>query len=222
MLLDVQTSASIVPPLPADYREPERPPDASALDYHQDRRERSVPRLQREQRGASSKQLTPDAQQERKYSQVNRFLWFQFTPAQVAHWYNERNTVDDILDFDRIGMTSADALGRPERTPSVGSTRDRQHWADFGAAARQFDGRPDGGDVLELLSRVSPDSKSEILRQLGQVMVAEARTELESAARHGVDPPGWVVEMMSEAGWTHYWQVRNAQKGKPTLHDPGA
>jgi hypothetical protein len=222
VLLDVQTPASIVPPLPADYQEPERPPDASALDHRWDQRERSAPQLQREQRSTSYEQHASDAEQERKYGQVNRFLWFHYTPAQLATWYNERHSVDDLLDFDRNRMANAEQVGRSERTPSLGSTRDRQHWADFGAAARQLDGRPDGGDVLELLARVSSDSKSEILRQLGQVMVGEARTELESAAQSGVDPPDWVVEIMSEAGWTHYWQVRNSQKGKPPRHDPEA
>lgn len=129
---------------------------------------------------------TPDAERQGKYGEASRFLWFQYTPAQVAAWYNARHTVDDLLDFDRTGMASAEALGRLERTPSVGSTRDRQHWADFGAAAREDDGRPTGGDVLELRVRTtSGQSKAQVLRELGREMVAEARAELESVASGG-------------------------------------
>jgi hypothetical protein len=210
VLLDVQTPASIVPPLPADYQEPQHP----SRDNDRRRGQVERPALQLQPRSGTRKPFTPDAQQERKYGQVNKFLWFQFSPRQIADWYNERNSVDDLLDFDRNSMANAEQIGRPERTPSLGATRDRLHWADFGAAARQLDGRPDGGDVLELLTRVSPDSKAEILRQLGQIMVAEARTELECAAQRGVGPPAWVAQIMSEAGWTHYWRVRNGQKGK--------
>ncbi len=153
----------------------------------------------------------PDVQQEYKYGAVNKFLWFHYTPAQLAGWYNERHSVDDLLGFDRSGMANAEQIGRPERTPSLGSTRDRQHWADFGAAARQLDGRPDGGDALELLTRVSSQGKSEILRQLGQRMITEACAELERAARCSVLPERWVQDIMSEAGWTRYWRLRKGQ-----------
>lgn len=210
VLLDAQTSALIVPPLPADYQEPPMPaPDR--VDRRIDQEDRAHPHSTPAQQSAAAPRLpgAPDAQQQRKYSQVNQFLWFLYTPAHLADWYNRWHTVDDLLDFDSTGMANADALGRPERTPSVGSTRDRQHWADFGAAARQWDGRPDGGDALELFVRTSTEPKAEILRQLGQEMIAEARTELERTARSGDLPASWVQEIMSEAGWNHYWQVRN-------------
>ena len=58
-----------------------------------------------------------------------------------------------------------------------------------------------GGDVLELLVRTSGRSKAQVLRELGREMVAEARAELESAAARQVDPPMWVQQIMSEAGW---------------------
>ncbi len=159
----------------------------------------------------------PDAQQQQKYSDVNRFLWFRYTPAQVAAWYNERHTVDDLVEFDHK-MANAEEIGRPERTPSLGSTRDQQHWADFGSSSRQDDGRPDGGDVLELLIRTSSEGKAEILRQIGRDMVAEARAELESAALADLDPPTWVQEMLSESGWNHYWQLRKSRQHKLRGH----
>jgi hypothetical protein len=81
-------------------------------------------------------------------------------------------------------MVHAEEVGRPERTPSVTRTRDRQRWTDFGVGSLHIDGRLDGGDVLELLVRRSGGNKSEVLRQLGQ-------------------------EMMSAAGWKHYWQLRH-------------
>jgi len=150
---------------------------------------------------ASQKEDAPGFHQQQKYGEASRFLWFHYTPAQVADWYNARHTVDDLLDFDRTGMANTEALGRPERTPSVGSTRDREHWADFGATARADDGRPTGGDVLELLVRTSGRS--------------EARAELESAAARDVGPPAWVQQIMSEAGWNHYRRLREKQ------HKPG-
>jgi len=157
----------------------------------------------------ASRQADAPGPHQQKYGEASRFLWFHYTPAQVAAWYNARHTVDDLLDFDRTGMSNAEALGRPERTPSVGSTRDREHWADFGAAAREDDGRPTGGDVLELLVRTLGRSKAQVLRDLGREMVAQARAELESAASRQVDPPMWVQQIMSEAGWNHYRRLRN-------------
>jgi hypothetical protein len=207
VLLDQQTPASIVPSLEADNQE-EMPPDAEAS--HSSRAERpSQPRMPELRANAQPQADARDPQQQQKYSEASRFLWFHYTPAQVAAWYNARHTVDDLLDFDRTGMANAEALGRPERTPSVGSTRDREHWADFGAAAREDDGRPVGGDVLELLVKTSGRSKGQILRELGREMVAEARAELESAASRQVDPPAWVQAIMSEAGWNHYWRLRD-------------
>jgi hypothetical protein len=209
VLLQHQTPASIVPPLgEADDQEQGMPPDAAAKPSSH--AERPLTTTNMPHRSAR------DPQQQQKYGEATRFLWFHYTPSQVADWYNARHTVDDLLDFDRTGMTNAEALGRPERTPSLGSTRDRQHWADFGAAAREDDGRPTGGDVLELLVRTSGRSKAQVLRE----MVAEARAELESAAARQVDPPMWVQQIMSEAGWNHYRRLRNERQRKPRIPGP--
>ena len=214
VLLHYQTPASIVPSLVADDQEQAMPPDAAA--QHSERAERPLTtRMPQRSTPAKLQADAPDLQQQ-KYGEATRFLWFRYSPAQVAARYNERHTVDDLLDFNRHGMTNAEALGRPERTPSLGSTRDRQHWADFGAAAREDDGRPIGGDVLELLVRTSGQSKAQVLRALGREMVAEARAELERAAARQVDPPMWVQQIMSEAGWNHYRRLRDEyQHRKP-------
>ncbi len=198
VLLHSQTPTSIVLSLEDNDQELEMPPDATARQSTS--MERPLPTRMPELRA-------PDLKPQ-KYGEASRFLWFHYSPAHVAAWYNARHTVDDLLDFDRTGMANAEALGRPERTPSVGSTRDREHWADFGAAAREDDGRPTGGDVLELLVRTSGRSKSDILRELGREMVAEARAELERAAERQVEPPVWVQQIMSEAGWNHYRWLR--------------
>jgi hypothetical protein len=145
----------------------------------------------------------PDSRQQAKYGQVNTFLWFQFTPAQVAAWYNERHDTDDFLTFDRHGMANASEIGRPEHTPSVASTKDRKRFTDFGASARREDGRPDGGDVLELAARIDGD-KAEVMSQAAKEMVREARKVLESAARSGIQPPAWVQAIMSQAGHEHF------------------
>src|SRR5262249_26037581 len=152
-----------------------------------------------------------DTAQQQKYGTTNRFLWFHYTPHQIADWYNARHTTNDLLDFDRNGLANAGLIGRLERTPSLSRTRDGQCWSDFGAEARLCDGRPDGGDVLELLVRVSGRCKSEILQELGQEMIKEAHVELEQAAQSGALPAQWVQDMMSETGWTRYWRLRNGQ-----------
>jgi len=213
VLLHSQTPASIVPSLDADDQEQAMPLDAAA--QHSERAKRSLTTRMPELRTPASQQADAPNLQQQKYGEASRFLWFHYSPAQIAAWYNVRHTVDDLLDFDRTGMANAEALGRPERTPSVGSTRDREHWADFGAAAREDDGRPSGGDVLELLVRTSGRSKGQVLHQLGREMVAEARAELESAASRQVDPPMWVQQIMSEAGWNHYRRLRDEYQRKP-------
>jgi len=205
VLLHYQTPASTVPSLDASDQEQEMPPVAA---QHSERAEHPRQQTRMPQRSA------PDLQQQ-KYGEASRFLWFHYTPAQIAAWYNARHTVDDLLDFDRTGMTNAEAIGRPERTPSLGSTRDREHWADFGAEAREDDGRPTGGDVLELLVRTSGRTKAQVLRELGREMVTEACAELESAASRQVDPPMWVQQIMSESGWNHYRRLRNEYQRKP-------
>lgn len=131
VLLTYQTPASIVPPLPPDAQDPDTPaldganPEGRRAKAHLGEQDQAAPGVQVRQHVLTP---TPDTELQEKYGEASRFLWFHYTPAQVANWYNARHTVDDLLDFDRTGMASAEALGRPERTPSLGSTRDRQHW----------------------------------------------------------------------------------------------
>jgi hypothetical protein len=101
----------------------------------------------------------------------------QFTPAQLAAWYNERHPVEDILPPEKNGMGLASWRG--EHTASVGLRKGG--WVDFGASARRADGKPDGGDALELTVRVNEESKPEVMHQL----VSEAREAMESAAQRG-------------------------------------
>jgi hypothetical protein len=49
----------------------------------------------------SARQAQPWVDQ-RWQEQYGRYLWFQFTPAQLAEWYNARHTVQDILPPARI------------------------------------------------------------------------------------------------------------------------
>jgi len=214
VLLTSQTPASLVLPLPLDYKA--LPPDAHAQRSERADRPTSQTNITQPNTPAARKADAPGLQQQ-KYGEGARYLWFRYSPTQVAAWYNVRHTVDDLLDFNQYGMTSAEAIGRPERRPSLGSTRDRRHWADFGAAAREDNGRPTSGDVLELLVRTSGRSKAQVLRELGREMVTEARAELESAASRQVDPPAWVQQVMSEAGWKYYRRLRNERQH----HKPG-
>jgi len=125
-------------------------------------------------------------------------LWFQFTPTQLAAWYNERNQVQDILPSEKNGMGLAS--WRSERTASVGLRQDG--WVDFGA--RRADGKQDGGDALELTVRVSQEAKQEVMREMARQLVREAREAMESAAWAGEPPPAWVQPFMSPAGWQRY------------------
>lgn len=204
VLLANQTPVGIVPWYsPDDLLDVAVAPPALAADRPPDR---LAPPTQ--VHPAASQKIAADSRQQEKYALANRFLWFHYTPRQLADWYNERHSADDLIDFDRSGMANAGEIGRPELTPSLARTRDGQHWTDFGAGALHDDGRTDGGDVLELLVRMNDGRKAEILRQLGQEMIVEARADLERAARSGVLPSPWVQHIMSEAGWTHYWRLR--------------
>jgi hypothetical protein len=202
VLLEHQTPTSIVPPLPRESPSPQAPIADRCIE---------PPAVPRYTTGRQSVLGRADTLQQQKYGTPNRDLRFHYTPRQVADWYNAHHTADDLLDFDRNGLANAGLIGRPERTPSLARTRDGQHWSDFGAEARRLDGRPDGGDALELLVRITSVPKVEILRQLGKVLVASARAELERAARSGLLPEQWVQDIMSEAGWTHYWSLRLGQ-----------
>ncbi len=110
-------------------------------------------------------------------------------------------------------MANASVIGRPERTPSLGYTKDRKRFTDFGASARRADGQPDGGDMLKLRVRVNAGrdgmSKSATMHQIARQLIAEAIHTLESAAYCGEQPPQWVQAFMNPAGWEHYRQLRN-------------
>jgi hypothetical protein len=137
---------------------------------------------------------------QQKYSQ---HLWFHFTPAQLADWYNERKCVEDILPQEKNGMGLASWRG--EQTASVGLREGG--WVDFGASAQRSDGKQDGGDALELTVRINEEAKPEVMRELARQLVSEAREAMESAAQCGEYPPQWVQAFMSPAGWEHYHQL---------------
>lgn len=204
VLIANQTPVQIVPPLCSKELFEISAHSSSSLTHLRPGRSLAVPA----QLGVAAS----DHQQQAKYAPVNHFLWFHYTPRQVADWYNAYHTANDLLDFDRDGFANAGLIGRPERTPSLARTRDGQRWSDFGAIVRRLDGTPDGGDALELLIRMRQVSKAQILRELGHEMVTQARAELERAARSGVLPEPWVQNMMSEAGWTRYWSLRKGQE----------
>jgi hypothetical protein len=194
VLLDRQTSVEIVPAFPdAQVRE-----ETSELAV--------LPNALGEQqnKGALRDALGnrgPDQRWQQKYG---RYMWFQFTPASLAAWYNERTQVEEILPPEKNGMGLASWRG--ERTASVG-LRD-EGWVDFGASARRADGKQDGGDALELTVRVTQEAKPEVMRQVARQLLREAREAMESAAWRGEQPPAWVQPFMTDAGWQRYHALR--------------
>src|SRR5258706_12719080 len=54
----------------------------------------------------------------RWHEKYGRYCWFQFTPDQLAAWYNARTRVQDVLPPVKNGMGLASWRG--ERTASVG------------------------------------------------------------------------------------------------------
>jgi hypothetical protein len=167
VLLDYQTSVSLVPNTPLEARL------AGQRDLLQ-----PVPNQQETLVQSSMPQPNTrgvDAYWQKKY---NPFLWFQFTPRQLAVLYNEQPV-----------------------------TRDGQAWVDFSAQSLQPDGKHDGGDALELRARRNRESKtaeSVTLREAARMLVREARDALERAARADEQVPTWVTEIMTEAGWQRY------------------
>jgi hypothetical protein len=135
-------------------------------------------------------------------------LWFSYSAAQIARWFNERHTLDGLHQRERSGMAFSPSIN--ERSPSTGyyDTQQGERWTDFSARARRVDGHPDGGDALELYVRLSGGRKAAVLSELGREMVAEARSELERVARSGAELPAWVQEIMTRAGWQHYQQLQ--------------
>jgi len=151
----------------------------------------------------------------------SRTLWFQFTPRQLAALYNERHPLSKTLTLEQNGMAFSPSV--PERTPSTAITGDGQVWVDFSARSLQPDGKHDGGDAMELEARRNGESKaakSNTLREAARMLVREARDALEGAARAGEEPPAWVAQIMTEAGWQRYRSLctesiatRNASRG---------
>lgn len=132
-------------------------------------------------------------------------LWFAFTPQYVAAWYNAHAELQNLLPSERNGCGLAKWRG--EHTASVAFRGDQ--WTDFGASARRSDGTHDSGDALELQVRLSQAPKSEIMRQAAKILLCQARTELESAARSGQPVPAWIEEIITGAGRAHYERVKN-------------
>jgi hypothetical protein len=184
VLLEYQTPASIVPPLPEPY--PSQPPSQVQLQEH------------------SPRSTKGDERYRAKYDQSR--LWVAFTPQQLIDRFNQQYSIEDLAAYERNGMILADWRG--ERTASVGVTKDGQHWVDFGASARSLDGKQDGGDAFELYVRKSGRAKNEVLRELGQILNREASRELLRAARAGEVPVAWVAEMMTPTGWRVYNENR--------------
>ena len=191
VLLDAQVPAELVPEYPP---EPEPP---------------STPKKQPQEQDAAPPTLTPNQTERDDLWQTKyggKSLWFHFTPAQLAEWYNTHHDVREILPPERNKMGRA--VWRGERTASVGYTKDGEGWVDFGASALRSDGKRDGGDALELQARLTQEPKAEVMRQAARELLWDARTAMESAARNNEQLPGWVEQMMTPAGWSHYWNVR--------------
>jgi hypothetical protein len=132
-------------------------------------------------------------------------LWFRFTPRQLAALYNEGHPLSETLHLEPGGMAFSPSV--QERTPSTAITSDGQAWVDFSARSLQPDGKHDGGDALELAARRNGESKaakSNTLREAARMLVREARDALEAAARAGEEPPTWVAQIMTDAGWQRY------------------
>jgi TOTE conflict system primase-like protein len=206
VLLDRQTPAEIVHAFP-DAQFSQETGELAALPNAQDaQRNRGVLRDASDNPG-------PDQRWQQKYG---RYLWFQFTPATLAAWYNERTQVEQILPPEKNGMGLASWRG--ERTASVGLRADG--WVDFGASARRADGKQDGGDALELTVRVTQEAKPEVMRQIARQLLREAREAMESAAWRGEQPPAWVQPFMTDAGWQRYHALR-AEAAHAATHTRG-
>ncbi len=142
---------------------------------------------------------------QRWQEKYGRYLWFHFTPAQLAEWYSTRHEIQEMLPPEKNGMGLA--AWRGERTASVGYTKDGEGWVDFGASAARPGGKRDGGDALELAARITQQTKPEVMREVARALVSEAREAMESAGRSGQLPPAWVQALMSPAGWGRYEQL---------------
>jgi hypothetical protein len=148
------------------------------------------------------------------HNTYHRFLWFQFTPAQLATIYNERHPLQEMLQLEQNGMAFSPSVA--ERTPSTAITKDGQAWVDFSDRTKQGNGKYDGGDALELAARRNGETraaKAGTMREIACELVAEAKAALEHAARANELPPRWVMDIMTEAGWRHYHRLRHEGNG---------
>ena len=208
-LLTHQTPAELVPAYPDAEAIGETSKLAALPNNSVGQQSEPVPLPNSEQRV----QPWVDQRWQEKYG---RSLWFQFSPAMLSAWYNERTQVEDILPPEKNGMGLASWRG--ERTASVGLRADG--WVDFGACTRGADGKQDGGDALELQVRVSQEAKPEVMRKLARQLVQEAREAMESAAWRGEPPPAWLQPFMSPAGWKRYHALRT-EAAHVARHTPG-
>ncbi len=151
---------------------------------------------------------SPDAHWQVKYgsSDEGRKLWFAFSQEQIIARFNETHHVCNLLETQPNGYGLA--TWRGEHTASVGFFDKENAWIDFGATARHGNGRHDGGDALELYVRLSGREKQDVMRDLARDLNREARNALEEAARAGLEPPGWVSQLLTESGWHYYQSVR--------------
>ena len=92
-------------------------------------------------------------------------------------------------------------------TPSVVAfTKDGEGWVDFGASARRADGKQDGGDALELATRMNRQEKADFMREVGQAVI-----------KYETDNRGY-------PGWCHPFSYDTASKRlvgfNPALQPP--
>src|SRR5262249_46150369 len=69
---------------------------------------------------------------------------------------------------------------------------------------RRRDGTRDTGDALELAAKVQGVNKGQLLSRTTREIQAQARAELESAARAGESIPVWIEEIITPAGCRQY------------------
>ena len=134
-------------------------------------------------------------------------LWFRWTPQQVAAWWNERHSLDEIHSRESNGM--ALSPNGEERTASTGyyMTPQGERWTDFSQHGRRPDGTHESGDAIELQARMSQTLKGETFRQASREMLAVARADLEAAARAGQLIPAWLEEYITDQGRAHYTKI---------------
>jgi hypothetical protein len=134
-------------------------------------------------------------------------LWFSWTPAQLAAWWNDRHSLEEIRPRERNGMALSPNVDERTASTAYRQTPDGERYTDFSAGARRADGTHDTGDALELQARISGAPKPELMRQAARELLQEARQALESAARTGQPIPAWLEEIITDAGREHYARV---------------